>query len=106
MKKGARVLRRTSQWIGLECREKIHEKIPRKVRYLLWNRAQIEEGGNGGAVQQRRQGRDLQLRRRESRMKGKAVRIGSIRQEESLWQSTGTWERLCVLTDPSFRHEQ
>ena len=36
---------------------KMHETIQRKVRYLLWDRAQIEEGGNGGAVQQRGKGR-------------------------------------------------
>ena len=48
---------RFAQWIGLEYRETIHEKIQRKVRYLFWDRAQIEEGGNGGTVQQRGQGR-------------------------------------------------
>ena len=37
--------------------EKMHEEIQRKVRYLFWDRAQIEEGGNGRAVQQRSQGR-------------------------------------------------
>ena len=37
--------------------EKNHEKMQRKVRYLFWDRAQIEEGGNGGAAQQRSQGR-------------------------------------------------
>ena len=46
-----------AQWIGLEHREKVHELIQRKVRYLLWCRAQKEEGGNGGAVQQRGKGR-------------------------------------------------
>ena len=33
-----------AQWIGLEYREKVHEKIQRKGRYLLfWDRAQTEE---------------------------------------------------------------
>ena len=54
MKKEAALLR---CWINVEHREEAHEKIPRKMRRLLWNRAQIEEGGNGGAVQQRGQRR-------------------------------------------------
>ena len=58
MKKEAKLLRCTLlEWISVEYREEIHEKIQRKVRRLLWNRAQIEEGGNGGTVQQRGQGR-------------------------------------------------
>ena len=40
----------------MEHREKVHEKIQRKVRYLFGVRAQTEEG-NGGAVQQRGTGR-------------------------------------------------
>ena len=28
----------------MEHREEVHEKIQRKMRYLLWDRAQIEEG--------------------------------------------------------------
>ena len=40
-----------AQWISVEHREEVHEKKQRKVRYLLWDRAQVEEGGNGGAVQ-------------------------------------------------------
>ena len=46
-----------AQWISVEYREEVHEKIQRKVRRPLWNGAQIEEVGNGGAVQQRGQGR-------------------------------------------------
>ena len=41
---------RIAQWIGLRHREKVHEKIQRKVRYLFLDRAQNEERGNGGAV--------------------------------------------------------
>ena len=40
----------------MEHRTEVREKTHRKVRYLLWNRAQIEERGNGGTVQQRGQG--------------------------------------------------
>ena len=46
-----------AQWVDLECREKVHEKMLRQMRYLLWHRAQIENGGDGGAVQQRSHGR-------------------------------------------------
>ena len=46
-----------AQRVDLEHREKVHEKIQRRVPYLFRDRAQIEEGGNGGAVQQRSQGR-------------------------------------------------
>ena len=45
------------KWISVEQRTDVDEKIQRKVRYLLWNRAQIEERGNVGTVQQRGQGR-------------------------------------------------
>ena len=49
MKKEARRLRCTllngSAW---STEKQVCEKIERQVRYLLWNRAQIEEGGNGG----------------------------------------------------------
>ena len=38
-------------WISMEHREEVHEKIQRKMRCLLWDRAETEEGGNGGAVQ-------------------------------------------------------
>ena len=47
---------RIVKWFGPEYRKEVHEKIQRHFRYLLWNRAQIEEGGNGGIVQQRGQG--------------------------------------------------
>ena len=33
-----------AKWISVEYREEVHEKVLRKVRYLLWNRAQVEEG--------------------------------------------------------------
>ena len=46
-----------ARWVGMEYREKVLEKIQRKVRYLHWNRAQIKEGGNGGAVQRTGKGR-------------------------------------------------
>ena len=32
-----------AKWIGLEHRKEEYEKIQRKVRYFLWNRAQTEE---------------------------------------------------------------
>ena len=41
----------------MEHREDVCEKIQRKVRYLLWNSAQLEVGRNGGAFRQRGQGR-------------------------------------------------
>ena len=44
-----------------------------------------------------RKGGGLQLMQQESRMKGQAVRIEDIHQEEYLWQSTATWERLWEL---------
>ena len=42
-----------AQRIDVEYREKVHEKILRKVLYLFGDGAQIEEGGNGGAVKYR-----------------------------------------------------
>ena len=57
MKKEARVFEvYLAQWIGLEHREEVHEKIHRRVRYLPLKKAQMEKEGNGGAVQQRGQG--------------------------------------------------
>ena len=44
-----------AKWISAEHFEEIHEKVQRKMRYLLWNKAQTEEGRNGGTVQQRGQ---------------------------------------------------
>ena len=35
----------------MEYTEEVHEKVLRNVRFLLWARAQIEEGGNGRTVQ-------------------------------------------------------
>ena len=32
-----------AKWISVEHRKEVHEKVHRKVRYLLWNRAQIEK---------------------------------------------------------------
>ena len=55
---------------------------------LFWNRAQIGEGGNGGTVQQRGQGRLEVCNERST--------IVSTRQEEFLLQSTVTWELLWV----------
>ena len=42
---------RIAKWFGLEYTKEVHEKIQNHVRHLPWNRAQIEEGGNGGTVQ-------------------------------------------------------
>ena len=41
------------EWFGVVYGEKVHEKVQRHLRYLLGVSAQIEEGGNGVAVQQR-----------------------------------------------------
>ena len=55
------------KWVGLQYREEVHEKIQRQVRYLLWDRAQLEEGGNGGTVKQRGKGRmEVCVRRGEN----------------------------------------
>ena len=66
-----------AKWISAEHREEVHEKVQRKVRHLHWNRALIEEGRNGGAVQQRGHGRIeiCRLMRRESRMKEQAAKM-------------------------------
>ena len=37
--------------ISVEYREEVHEKLQRKMRHLLWDGTQIEEGGNGRTVQ-------------------------------------------------------
>ena len=73
----------------MEHREEVHEKIQRKMRYLLWDRVQIEEGENGRVVQQRgkRKDGDLQRTQQESPMKEQAARIVSTRRVESLLQS-------------------
>ena len=49
MKKEAKAVE--VKWISVEHREDVHEKVQRKIRRLLWDRAQFEEGGNGGTVQ-------------------------------------------------------
>ena len=93
MKKGTKALGvHLAKWISVEYREEEHEKAQQKVRHLLWNRAQIEEGGNGGAVQQKRPRKDgdLQRMQRELPKERQAVRIVSTHQEEFLWQSTAT----------------
>ena len=80
----------------MEHREEVHEKVQRKMRYLLWNKAQTEEGGkwrNSSTEKPRKDG-DLQLTQQESQMNEQAVRIEIIHQEEFLWQSAATWERL------------
>ena len=46
-----------AKWISVEYREEVQERIQRKVRYLLWDTAQMEEGGNGATVQPRGHGR-------------------------------------------------
>ena len=53
----------------------------RKVRYLFVDRAQIEEGGIGGAVQRRLAAGAARI------TDGRASNEDSIRQEEFLWQS-------------------
>ena len=39
-----------AKWISVEFREEVRENIQRKMRHLLLDLAQTEEGGNGGAV--------------------------------------------------------
>ena len=54
-----------------------------------------KEEMDGGAVQQRSQGRmDICRRFRDLPMKLQAARIVSTHQEEFLWQPTATWEQL------------
>ena len=48
---------RLDQWIGLENREKYMRRHKGKCDIFFWDRTQIEEGGSGGAVQQRSQRR-------------------------------------------------
>ena len=55
------------------------------MRYLLWDRAQIEKGGNGRAIQQK--DGDLQRMQQESPTKEQAMRIVSVRRVESSLQS-------------------
>ena len=57
MKKEARRLSYTLLNGSTWSTDKIHEMIQRKVRYFFRDSAQIEEGGNGGTVQQRSQGK-------------------------------------------------
>ena len=49
---------------------------------------------------------DLRLMRRESPMKGQAVRIESRRQEEFLLQATATWEELLERKKEQLRQSQ
>ena len=42
-----------AQWISVEQRGEIHEKIQREVRDLLGIETRIEEGGSGGTLPQR-----------------------------------------------------
>ena len=51
MKRGKAAEVHHAKQVSVEHREEVHEKVQRKMRYLLWDRAQIEEGGNGGTVQ-------------------------------------------------------
>ena len=85
-----------AQRVDVEYREKRHEKIQRKVRYLFWDRAQTEERrkGKSSLKERPRKDGDLQLTQQESQMKEQAVKIESICQEESSWQWTATWEQL------------
>ena len=77
---------RIAKLSSLEYRKEVHLKRQRHFGCLLWNRAQIEEGGNGGTVQQRGQGRMevCQRPQQESLRKWQAMRIVSTRQEEFL----------------------
>ena len=64
---------------------------------FFWDRAQIEEGGDGGSSTEKpRKVGDLQLTQQGSPMKGQAVWTRSIRQEGFLWWSTETWEQSLV----------
>ena len=49
-KRGKAVEVHLAEWMSVEYREEVREKIQRKVRYLLWDRAQTEEGRNVGVV--------------------------------------------------------
>ena len=82
-----------SRW-DERAHKKVEYMIQRKVRHLFWYSAQIEEGWRSSSTEKLRKDGDLQLTQQESPMKGQAVRIESIRWEESLLQSTTTWEQL------------
>ena len=72
--------------------QKIHDKIQRKERYLFLGLS-TDRGRRklkSSSTEKRRKDGDLQLTQQKSPMKGQAVRIGSIRREESLLQSTAT----------------
>ena len=62
-------------------------RFQRQVRYLLWDRAQIEEGRNGGNSSTERPRKDggLRLIQRESLMKEQAVRIATHARQEDLF---------------------
>ena len=78
-----------AQRVGMEHRAKVFEKIQRKVRKILWDRAQIEEKEEmerSSPTEKPRKDGDLQQTQQESLMKGQAVRIESTRREESLLQ--------------------
>ena len=84
-----------AQWTGLEHREKVHEKIQRKVQFFYWDKStesEMEKWWSSSTKRQRKK-EDLWLMRQESPMKEQVVRIESIHKEEFLLQSTATWEQ-------------
>ena len=80
----------------LGAQGKIHEKMQRKVRCLFGDRAQTERRRKWRSSSTERQRKDggFQRTQRQSPKKQQAVRIVSTHQEESLLQSTATWEQL------------
>ena len=91
----------------MEHREEVHG-AQRQMRYLLWDRAQTEKGGNGRAVQQRGKGRMeiFQRTQKESPMTEQAVRIVSTLRVESLLQSLVTWRQLSEIQKEQWHQSQ
>ena len=97
MKEEARVFEvYLAQWIGLEHREEVHEKIHRRVRYLPLERAQIEKERKWRSSSTERPRRDgyLQRMQRESQERKHAVRIVNTRRVEFSLPLLVIWEQL------------
>ena len=72
-----------AEWISVEHRKEVHEKIQGQVRDLLWNRAQIEEG-------------EMEEQFNKEAKEGWifAANAARITEETESSESTATWERL------------
>ena len=83
-----------AQWIGLEHREGVHERIQRKVRCLFWIEHRGRRKWRSSSTERPRKDVDLQRKHQESPMKEQTVRIVGTRRVKFLLQSIEIWEQL------------